>query len=354
MGFLLSSLLGSLIIPSIWKRAVRLTKKRYEETHPVRLSEFLAEKDQLRAQFALSTRKLERKIEKLRQQLSERLAELNEIKSELALKQIENDKFSIIANEVEARNKKLNKHILQLEKKNADISQKLRMREREFDSKKRELQQRILELEKQIVSLSQKLQKQEKQLEESNISPQRAEQQIAKANNMLDRLASETKKEIGSSKGGKRQLAQDLAYEENLEKLHDKISQIRTKIHAKWQNNKNDVSKKKSFVKKADLENIRNDLEKIASIVFSLDNLENDKAKEKQKKEQSLLERVQKFVNDESNIVKQRVKSNQEQSNNNYPIMGEQRPAKNKDKKATTTISPKLLSKRLKAMRNHK
>ena len=54
LGALAAGLVMLLIMPAIWRRAVRLTKKRIEAATPITLAEFRADKDQLRAQFALS------------------------------------------------------------------------------------------------------------------------------------------------------------------------------------------------------------------------------------------------------------------------------------------------------------
>src|SRR6478672_5727161 len=66
LGGLAASLLALAILPAVWRRAVRLTKKRIEAATPITMSEFRADKDQLRAEFALSTRRLEMNVEPLR------------------------------------------------------------------------------------------------------------------------------------------------------------------------------------------------------------------------------------------------------------------------------------------------
>ena len=69
LGALVSALIMLLIMPAVWRRAVRLTKKRIEAATPITLAEFRADKDQLRAEFALSTRRLEMNVEALRKRL---------------------------------------------------------------------------------------------------------------------------------------------------------------------------------------------------------------------------------------------------------------------------------------------
>ena len=52
-----SSLLA--LTPAVWRRAHRLAKARVESSLPMSLGEVQAEKDQLRASYAISARRLE-------------------------------------------------------------------------------------------------------------------------------------------------------------------------------------------------------------------------------------------------------------------------------------------------------
>ena len=58
IGFLVASLLGLVVVPLVHNRAVRLTVRRLEAATPLSMAEIQAEKDQLRAEFAMSTRRL--------------------------------------------------------------------------------------------------------------------------------------------------------------------------------------------------------------------------------------------------------------------------------------------------------
>ncbi|RWX60080.1 hypothetical protein EN780_32935, partial [Mesorhizobium sp. M4B.F.Ca.ET.089.01.1.1] len=59
LGFLCAGFLALLIAPAIWRRAVALTRRRVEASMPLTLAEIQANKDQVRAEFAMSTRRLE-------------------------------------------------------------------------------------------------------------------------------------------------------------------------------------------------------------------------------------------------------------------------------------------------------
>ncbi len=76
IGFLVASLIGLIIIPLVHGRAVRLTMRRLEAATPLSMAEIQADKDQLRAEFAMSTRRLEMSVEQLKAKTTSQFAEL--------------------------------------------------------------------------------------------------------------------------------------------------------------------------------------------------------------------------------------------------------------------------------------
>ena len=66
IGFLVAALLGLLFVPLVHNRAVRLTMRRLEAATPLSIAEIRADKDQLRAEFAMSTRRLEMSVEQMK------------------------------------------------------------------------------------------------------------------------------------------------------------------------------------------------------------------------------------------------------------------------------------------------
>ncbi|BAT59184.1 chromosome partition protein Smc [Variibacter gotjawalensis] len=90
LGFLVASLLALIVLPLVHARAVRLTRRRVEAAIPQSIGEVQAEKDQLRAEFAVSSHRLEANMENLRAKTTQQLAEvgkktiqINQIKQEL-------------------------------------------------------------------------------------------------------------------------------------------------------------------------------------------------------------------------------------------------------------------------------
>src|SRR5213078_3108195 len=76
IGFLVAGLLVIGAIPLVHARAVRLTMKRLEAMTPLSMAEIQADKDQLRAEFAMSTRRLEMSVEQLKAKTTNQLAEI--------------------------------------------------------------------------------------------------------------------------------------------------------------------------------------------------------------------------------------------------------------------------------------
>src|SRR6476620_12737401 len=76
IGFLVASLLGLVLIPLVHNGAVRLTIRRLEAATPLSMAEIQADKDQLRAAFAMSTRRLEMSVEKMKAMSTSQLAAL--------------------------------------------------------------------------------------------------------------------------------------------------------------------------------------------------------------------------------------------------------------------------------------
>src|SRR6476469_8498045 len=78
IGFLVSMLFGLMIVPLVHNRAVRLTTRRLEAATPLSMAEIQADKDQLRAEFAMSARRLEMNVEQLKNKTTSQLIELGE------------------------------------------------------------------------------------------------------------------------------------------------------------------------------------------------------------------------------------------------------------------------------------
>ncbi|MEJ2518329.1 MAG: hypothetical protein P8Y82_10295 [Methyloceanibacter sp.] len=83
LGFFLGCLLGLMLAPPLWNRAVKLTTRRLEATMPMTLAEIQADKDQIRADFAIQLRKVEVALEKSKERAARELIEANKRRVEI-------------------------------------------------------------------------------------------------------------------------------------------------------------------------------------------------------------------------------------------------------------------------------
>jgi len=77
LGFLGASLLGLLVASAFWSRAVRLTTARIKQSMPVSELEIKADRDKLRAEYAIKVHKLETQLEQAKLTRARQLIEIN-------------------------------------------------------------------------------------------------------------------------------------------------------------------------------------------------------------------------------------------------------------------------------------
>ena len=76
IGFLCAVLIAVAVVPLVHDRAVRLTTRRLRATLPQSMKEIQAGRDLLRAEFAMSTRRLEINLEQLKNKSTGQVVEL--------------------------------------------------------------------------------------------------------------------------------------------------------------------------------------------------------------------------------------------------------------------------------------
>src|SRR6201999_1785682 len=76
IGFLVAALIGLVVVPLVHGRAVRLTMRRLEAATPLSMAKIHADKEQVRAEFAMSARRLEMSVEQLKNRTTSQLADL--------------------------------------------------------------------------------------------------------------------------------------------------------------------------------------------------------------------------------------------------------------------------------------
>jgi len=95
LGFLFASLIGVAVIPLVHRRAVRLTTRRLKAVLPQLTGETQADKDLLRAEFAMSPRGLESTVERLRSKITDQGFELAKKEDAINRLRIERDALNI-------------------------------------------------------------------------------------------------------------------------------------------------------------------------------------------------------------------------------------------------------------------
>lgn len=83
LGVLSAGLVVMIVAPIVWRRAVILTRKRIEASVPLTVDEILAHKDRLRAEHAMTVRRLEMSVKQLRRKVATQLAEIGNNGAEL-------------------------------------------------------------------------------------------------------------------------------------------------------------------------------------------------------------------------------------------------------------------------------
>lgn len=150
LGFLGATLIALITLSAVWHRAVRLTTKRIEGAIPVSMVEIQADKDQLRAEFAMSTRRLENSVEQLKLKTSEQLAEIGRKSEAVRLLKNEVEAKTARATALEAQERTLREKLNSTEEEVSARSRMLHEAEAALSAKEKE----IAEAQRQINSIT--------------------------------------------------------------------------------------------------------------------------------------------------------------------------------------------------------
>ncbi len=139
IGFLVATLLGIVLVPLVHSRAVRLTMRRLEAATPLSMAEIQADKDQLRAEFAMSTRRLEISVEQMKAKTTSQLAELGKKTDAINRLKIELGEKTATIFSLEAREKAFKDQLRATEEEYAVKTASLREAERALSDKEADL-----------------------------------------------------------------------------------------------------------------------------------------------------------------------------------------------------------------------
>jgi DNA repair exonuclease SbcCD ATPase subunit len=139
IGFLVSMLFGLMIVPLVHNRAVRLTTRRLEAATPLSMAEIQADKDQLRAEFAMSARRLEMSVDQLKNKTTSQLAELGKKSDAINRMKLELGEKNATIFALEAREKAVKEQLRATEEEFAAKTEALRTAEKALTDKQSDL-----------------------------------------------------------------------------------------------------------------------------------------------------------------------------------------------------------------------
>src|SRR6516164_3837217 len=139
IGFLVAMLCALMVVPLVHNRAVRLTTRRLEAATPLSMAEIQADKDQLRAEFAMSARRLEMSVEQLKNKTTSQLAELGKKTDAINRMKIEIGEKNATIFALEAREKAVKEQLRATEEEFAAKTEGLRQAEKALTDKQSEL-----------------------------------------------------------------------------------------------------------------------------------------------------------------------------------------------------------------------
>ena len=151
IGFIFAALLAVIFIPVVHARAVRLTMRRLEASTPLSMAEIQADKDQLRAEFAMSTRRLEMSVEHMKAKTTSQLAELGKKSDAINRLKLELGEKTATIFALEARDKALKDQLRATEEELSFKLNTMREAERALADKQSELAKLTGDLDQQSV-----------------------------------------------------------------------------------------------------------------------------------------------------------------------------------------------------------
>ena len=139
LGFLSAVFLAALVAPAIWRRAVALTRRRVEASLPLSLNEIGADKDALRAEYAMAVRKLEVTVKALKEKIAAQSVEVGAARDEARRNAAARDENAGQIAELEAQQGALRAELVKAEKEIVGLGELLAGREALLDERKREI-----------------------------------------------------------------------------------------------------------------------------------------------------------------------------------------------------------------------
>jgi chromosome segregation ATPase len=173
LGFLCAGFLALMVAPAIWRRAVLLTRRRIEASVPLSVNEIQADKDRMRAEFAMSTRRLEMSIKSFREKASTQIIEINKNREELRR----------LAEERDGKHEALTR----LETGASELRAELRRREEQLQ----QLNYKLIDAEKLLEERALELEKMGRMFDDASFSSSSRQIELVARETEVERLSSD-------------------------------------------------------------------------------------------------------------------------------------------------------------------
>ncbi|KQU73776.1 hypothetical protein ASC75_22550 [Aminobacter sp. DSM 101952] len=141
LGFLTAGFLVLLVAPSVWRRAVSVTRQRVQAKLPMTLDEIRADKDSLRAEHAMALRKVEVQLKASQEKVLAQAIELSrnrEAKKLVADGHAEKDR---VVSELEAKRGDLHEEIGKRDEQVKALAEQLAEAERLLEKRSQEIEE---------------------------------------------------------------------------------------------------------------------------------------------------------------------------------------------------------------------
>lgn len=104
LGFILAALIAMFLGRGLWNYGVKIGQRRMQKLSPLSITEVQADRDRLRAEYAVMTRKLELRLDDLKDRMAEQMAEVSRSKTRIEDLNNEIDERDQLLAEREAEN----------------------------------------------------------------------------------------------------------------------------------------------------------------------------------------------------------------------------------------------------------
>lgn len=244
LGFLCAGFLALMIAPAVWRRAAALTRRRIEASVPLTMDEIQADKDRMRAEFAMSTRRLEMNLQSFREKSAGQLVEINRNREEIKRLGEEGREKDAVIGALEAGSDELRAQLRQRE-------DQIRLLSDNLAEHGRQLEERALELEQlgrmydeasfnasgrqiELVAQETRLEKMSGDLStmrrERKEAESRMRESVAESKTAREALRAESRKTATLERKLERLVSQLADREEKLERRERELTRVRTRL----------------------------------------------------------------------------------------------------------------------------